>query len=288
MAASLEHRSIVITGASSGIGAATAIACAEAGMKVVINARRSDALARVSDRVDATGRNVRMVVGDVTDAATDDALINAANELGGLDAVYSNAGYGLDLDVVDTTDDAVRAIFETNFFASVRFAQRCTRELISRASGGHIILCSSVLGRISLPGAAVYSATKAAQASIASGMRLELRHAQRKAPKRQRIHVSSVHPVTTRTSFFETATEQARTGGSDEARPTNDGTTADGFLTQPPERVARAIVRCLRRPRPEVWTSTSARAMAGMATISPRFGDFVMRRVAKTRKTGGD
>ena len=82
------------------------------------------------------------------------------------------------------------------------------------------------------------------------------------------IEVSSVHPITTRTEFF---TEAARASGGSAADIGPD--RLPRWLVQTPERVAEAVVACLRRPRPEVWTSTMVRVLAGVVTVFPSLLD---------------
>ncbi len=262
----LSGRTIAITGASSGIGAATAEACARAGMDVVLAARRAERLEAVAARVRGTGRRAELVVGDVTDPATDEALLAAAAALpGGLDAVFANAGFGLDRDLLDTDLGQVHELFATNVFAAHRLLRAAATQLHAGGRRGHLLSCSSCLARFTMPGSAAYAASKAAQASLATGLRLELRGTG--------IAVSSVHPVTTRTEFFDVAA--AGGPGVDRLRgPAR-------WLAQPPERVARAVVACLRRPRPEVWTSTGTRLGAGLMVAFPRFGDAIARRLAR-------
>jgi short-subunit dehydrogenase len=261
----LSGRTIVITGASSGIGAATAVACAAAGMDVVLAARRADRLDAVAGRVRAAGRTAVCVTADVNDPASDAALLDAAASLpGGLDAVFANAGYGLDRDLLETEEADLRGLFETNVFAAHRLLLAAAGRLRGDARPGHLLSCSSCLARFTMPGSAAYAASKAAQASLATGLRLELRGTG--------IAVSSVHPVTTRTEFFEVAAADGE-GASRLRGPAR-------WLAQPPERVARAVVRCLRRPRPEVWTSLPTRLGAALMIAAPRLGDAITPRLA--------
>lgn len=257
----------MITGASSGIGAATAVACAAAGMDIVLAARRADRLEAVADRVRAAGRAATCVPADVTDPASDDELLAAAAALpGGLDVVFANAGYGLDRDLLETEDAQLRGLFETNVFAAHRLLVAAAERLRAAERPGHLLSCSSCLARFTLPGSAAYAASKAAQASLATGLRLELRGTG--------IAVSSVHPVTTRTEFFDVAAG----GGAEDGTSRLRGPAR--WLAQPPDRVARAVVACLRRPRPEVWTSAPTRWGAGMMVAMPRLGDAICRRLA--------
>lgn len=278
MAIDLTDRSIVITGASSGIGAATARACAHAGMDVVVHGRDAERLEAVARDVESAGRRAVRVTGDVADPATTAALLDAAEaELGANApwAVFANAGYGLDRDFLDTDGAALRAIFEANFFASCDLVRTAAERMLERpelGSGegrGHLLMCSSVVSKFSVPGSAAYAATKAAQASICSGLRHEIAD--------RGIAVSSVHPVTTRTRFFDEA--QSKSGDRRAGTLRIDRTP--GFLVQTPERVARAVVHCLRRPRGEVWTSAGARLLAAVLTLSPGLYDAGMRRARR-------
>lgn len=263
----LTGRVIIITGASSGIGAATAIACAKAGMDVVLTARREEKLRDVAARVISLGRKAQVLPGDVADADISERLLNIATDhFGRFDAVFANAGYGYDRPMVDVTDQELREMFEVNFFAGVDLLRRAAQRLIADHRPGHLLMCSSCLAKMTLPNSGPYGATKAAQNHICRAMNLELRQ--------HKIHVSSVHPVGTRTEFFEASAK--RSGKPEYSQRIIDATPR--FFMQPAERVANAVVRCLRRPRPEVWTSFSTRLAAGLMTIWPRLGDFMMRR----------
>ncbi|MDY7109426.1 MAG: SDR family oxidoreductase [Planctomycetota bacterium] len=263
----LHGKVIIITGASSGIGAVTALRCAEAGMDVVLSARREDRLREVVRRTENAGRRAVPVVGDVAEPGMSDRLLDAARaEFGRFDAVFSNAGYGMNKTVLDTTDEEWRRMFDVNFFAGVKLLRAAAQRLIDEGRPGHLLMCSSCLSKFSLPRHAAYAATKAAQNMLCSAMRHELRP--------RGIYVSSVHPITTTTEFFEAS---ARISG----RPRDKVKMPDHtpkFMIQRPERVARAVVRCLRRPCPEVWTSLLVRTVAGVMTLSPRFYDWAIRR----------
>lgn len=266
----LPGKVMIITGASSGIGAATAIECARAGMDLVLNARRADRLEQVAERVRSLGRSTLVVAGDVDEPGLADRLLDVAEaDLGGFYAVFANAGYGLDRTVVEETQEELRAIFETNFFASADLVRTAARRLRDAGRPGHLLMCSSCLSKFAIPRHGAYSATKAAQNATCAAMRLECRE--------HGIHVSSVHPITTTTEFFDATAARsglAATGATPNHSPS--------FFTQRPERVARAIVGCLRKPCPEVWTSTIVRTIAGVMTISPRFGDWMIaRQIAK-------
>ena len=271
----LTDQVILITGASSGIGAATAIECAKAGMDVVLNARRADRLEQVAAQVRELGRRSTIVTGDVTEDGISDRMLNAAQEsYGRFDVVFSNAGYGFERSVAQMGNDELRQIFDVNFFASFELIREAAKRLINDQRPGHLLMCSSCLAKFTLPFYSAYSATKAAQNHFCRAMRLEL--------ARYHIEVSSVHPITTTTEFFEVSNQLS--GKADTTSNVPDH--ASKMFVQTPETVARAIVKCLRKPRPEVWTSHIVRSVAGVMTAFPFFFDLVARKQANARQDG--
>jgi len=270
MSRELTSQVIIITGASSGIGAATAIECAKAGMNCVITARREDKLRQIADRVKELGRRCETVVGDVVDEGMSDRLLDTAESaFGRFDAVFANAGYGMSCKAHNMTDEQWRRMFDVNFFAANDLITAAARRLIDQDRPGHLLMCSSCLSKFALANHSSYAATKAAQNAVCSAMRMELAE--------KNIYVSSVHPITTTTEFFDASAKM-----SGITKPNGDAPNhTPGFLVQTPRTVARAIVKCLRRPRPEVWTSFIVRFSAALFTLSPRFGDWALRRQSK-------
>jgi len=194
-------------------------------------------------------------------------LDTAQRAFGRFDAVFANAGYGLDRTMLEITERELRDMFEVNFFAAVDLLQKAARRLIDARREGHLLMCSSCLAKFTLAHAGAYCATKAAQNHFCRAMRIEL------AP--QKIHVASVHPIGTTTEFSEAVAQRSgQTPGDREGH-------TPGMFMQPAERVARAVIRCLEHPKPEVWTSFMARMFAGVLTMSPRFADFAMRRAER-------
>ncbi len=268
MPISLEGRVFVITGGSSGIGRATAIEAARAGMDVAVTARRADRLESVVGEIRSLGRRALAVAGDVADPDFSRQLLDETERsLGPFHAVFANAGYGAERRVLDFTDEELRRMFEVNFFASLDLARLAARRLRDARRPGHLLMCSSCVARFTLPGYGPYAATKAAQAMVCRSMRYELREFG--------IEVSSVHPVTTATEFFDVATGGGGAGGSGPVVP-SVAAHAPKFIIQSPERVARAVIACLRRPRSEVWTSLPARLGAGLFTACPWIADLFL------------
>ncbi len=269
MAVDLRGKSVAITGASSGIGAATAVACADAGMKVALFARRAEKLDEVKGRIEGAGGNAIVVVGSVdSDADCRRLLDETLSSFGTLDAVIANAGYGAEAPVWSMDEDDIRAMFETNFYGSLRVV-RPAAEMMRTGGGGHVMLVSSCLSKIGIPRYAAYCATKAAQDHFARAMRHEL--------TADGVAVSSVHPIGTRTEFFDEAAKRSDGGASLLERGT------ERFM-QPPERVARAIVKRLRKGKGgEVWTSLPTRLALGLATAMPGTADAILGRMYRGR-----
>lgn len=278
----LKGRVIAISGASSGIGAATALACARAGMPVALCARRADRLAAVADQCRALGVPVFTMNVDVADAGACRAFIDATvKELGGLYAVYANAGYGLEMPVMQMTDRDLRDIFEVNFWGTLNLVRPAVEHMLAQARPptragekapprGHVLICSSCLAKMTIPFYGAYSATKAAQAHIGRAMRLEL--------EPQGVHVSTVHPITTTTELFDKVKDKSGLDKVDAHAPR--------WLTQTADVVAHHTVACLRRPRPEVWTGfRGAFVRMGMSvcTLVPGLADANTRGMVTRR-----
>lgn len=269
-ATSLVGRSIVITGASSGIGWATAEACAAAGMRVAVAARRADRLAALVAIIRDRGGEAIAIPTDVADPHACRRLIDRTLEqFGALDAVFANAGYTIESPALELSDADWHAIFETNFFGTL-YIVRPAVEAMRRARRGHVLICTSCLSKLGVPHYAAYTATKACQDHLGRALRHELAGSN--------ILVSTVHPVGTRTELLD----RARRDGIEPLRWSPPGTI------QSAERVARAVVACLRRPRPELWTRGSMRWMLAAAVALPSLADsvlaFALRRALRRRQ----
>jgi len=245
----LGGKTIIITGASSGIGAATARACIAAGMRCVITARREDRLKKLCTEL---GGSCSYIAGDVTENGFNQHLLDESGEVY---AIFANAGHGLDQKIVDNNMEQFEELFKLNVFSAVELASLATKEMIKRKSG-HIILNASCLSKFSVPHNSAYCGSKAAIEAIAKSMRIEL--------KKNKVFVSTVHPIGTKTEFFKESSSRSGTEFSDFEK------NSPAWLMQPPERVAKGVVKCLRKPKPEVWTSLSMRLISVSLSVLQR------------------
>lgn len=272
MGRDLTNRVVAITGASSGIGAATAIACAERGMRVGLYARRADRLEAVAERIHGAGGEAETVVGDVRDRArVEDLVTSVTRRWGRLDAIVANAGFGVTAPVAETPADEAREIFDVNVLGTV-WAIQAAWPIFAARRAGHVVIVSSGAAKHGMPANALYSATKAAQANLAEGLRIEGRAIG--------VDVSVVYPVVTETEFRDVIRDHtgrkklaARVGGP----------------RQTAEQVAEAIVDCLRRPRFEVYPYRAARLLPWLEAVSPgllarvlRYPEYYRRQMGHT------
>jgi NADP-dependent 3-hydroxy acid dehydrogenase YdfG len=160
MAGSLEGRVAAITGASSGIGEATALAFAREGAAVALGARREDRLEDLAKRIEADGGRALALRADVADEDSAHAFVNGAHErLGGLDIQVNNAGVMLLGPVEGADTEHWRRMVDVNLLGLL-YCTQASLPLMREGGGGHIVNVASVAGRIGSPGSAVYNLTK--------------------------------------------------------------------------------------------------------------------------------
>jgi short-subunit dehydrogenase len=273
--------SVLITGCSSGIGQAAALALHEAGRTVVATARNPDTLSGLA------GRGLRTLALDVTDESSMRAAVDTA---GPIDVLVNNAGYGLYGTVEQLPMAEIRRQFETNFFGLVRLTQLVLPGMRA-AGGGRILNVSSMGGRATLPGGAFYHASKYAVEALSDALRMEV--------AQFGIDVVLIEPGPVRTPWNEVAagsvaaSAAGSNGNGNDADPYagfKDAVTAafstatDGPLARfssSADDIAKVITRAVtvRRPRTRYLINPVARTTVTLRRWLPdRAYDAVLRR----------
>jgi NADP-dependent 3-hydroxy acid dehydrogenase YdfG len=176
MAQPLEGRVAAITGASSGIGEATAVALAEAGAAVALGARRVDRIQALAERIGSDGGQAIAVEVDVTEERAAKDFVSAAHErLGGLDVLVNNAGVMLLGPVGGADTEHWRRMVDVNLLGLL-YCTHAALPLMIDGGGGHIVNLSSVAGRHARAGAAVYNMTKFGVTAFSEALRQEALH----------------------------------------------------------------------------------------------------------------
>jgi NADP-dependent 3-hydroxy acid dehydrogenase YdfG len=226
----LRGKSIVVTGASSGIGAAVVRALAAEGARLTIGARRAE-------RLDALARELG---GDVVAVATDmrveadvvRLVATARERFGGVDALVNNAGLGRQAPVSSAATELWREMLETNVLGLLIATREAVQDMERRGVAGHVVHVSSMAGhRVPGPDSGVYAGTKFAVRAITEGLRQELRA--RKSP----IRVSSVSPGYVDTEFTQVFVGPGRAPQPRDTRSLDAGDVARAIvwvLSQPP------------------------------------------------------
>jgi short-subunit dehydrogenase len=262
----LKGRVAVITGASSGIGRATAITFAREGMRVVLGARRNDRLQETLEQIRREGGEARALKTDVTQADQVDGLAReAVTAFGRLDILVNNAGLGHFGRLESMPAEEARYLFDVNVMGTLYGIQAVVPIMRAQRSG-HIINVASVVGKRATPGSGVYSASKFAQVALSESLRLELADAG--------VEVSVICPVSTLTEFFEVAASRS---------PLRFGPAGPQYTAA---QVAEVILRCVRRPRPEVIVYPPARLMVILNAMAPRLMDRLLARYWKKARPG--
>ncbi|MCG8315201.1 MAG: SDR family oxidoreductase [Pseudomonadales bacterium] len=193
----LENKTIIITGASSGIGKAAALLFAHEGAQLILGARRSHELEAISAEIRANGGNATFLAGDVTDEAYSFALVERAiAEFGRLNGAFNNAGImGENCAIPDMTTENWQCVIETNL-SSAFFAAKAQIPALQAQGGGSLVFTSSFVGYTNggMPGMGAYAASKAGLIGLTQSMASQ--HAA------ENIRISSLLPGGTRTAML--------------------------------------------------------------------------------------
>lgn len=253
----VEQRVAIITGASSGIGAATAQRLAKEGFRVALAARRNEALALIAVGITAFGGEALAVPTDVRQREELGALVqHTLAAWGRVDVLVNNAGLGYAGPLVTLAADQLREQVATNLLAVIEASQAVLPTMIAQQRG-HIINVASIAGLIGLPHSTVYSATKAGVIGFSEGLGREVR--------RYGIHVTALCPGFVATDFSPRLRE-IRQGRTNRRLP--------GVMSA--DYVAGVIADIIRRPRRRVIIPRGWAALVWLGQTLPGLTDRVL------------
>ena len=263
----ISEQVIVITGASSGIGLATARMAASRGARVLLAARTTDALAEATDGIMRAGGEVSFVTADVGRRDDVEAIAaHAVERYGGFDTWVNNAGVMVWGRIEDVTEEDKRRLFETNFWGVVHGSEVAVRHLKSK--GGALVNVGSVECDRAFPLQGIYAASKLAVKGYTEALRMELEAEE--AP----VSVSLIKPASIGTPMPQHAKDYT---GREPKFP--------GPVYQPIE-VAATILRAAEHPFRDAFVGGAASALSHMNERAPRMMDWISEKIFLPRQYG--
>ena len=263
MRRTLDKKRILLTGASSGIGAVLASMLAKEGASLVLLARRLERLQNIADQITQQFGNDQKIVlvdGDVTDPhVRQRAVQSAIEQLGGLDILINNAGVGAMARIEDSTQETLRRIFEVNFFSLFELTQLALPHL-KQGNEPMVVNLSSIVGLRGVPHYGVYGSAKFAVTGLSESMRAEF--------SKHGIDVLLVCPGTTETEFFDVLCQSSSKPKLPIHRPVTS------------EYVSVCIVRAIKRGKHKIIPYLPAVFLDRLNRFCPCFVDWIMKRYA--------
>lgn len=252
---------VLITGASSGIGRATAILTGKTRLPVIIAARRMDRLAEVAREIEAAGGKVLALQTDISDELQVAAMIDKSlQHFGRIDVLINNAGVGLYATVDETTPEQMDRLWRTNYMGTF-YAIRRVLPVMRKQQSGQIIVVASMSGRRGAAFKSAYCATKFAQIGLLESLRMELVNTN--------IKCTLIFPGGTQTEFFEVI-----------ENPGNRDVKLYGSV-QTADQVAAEILNAIQNPRTEVITQRLGRLQILLNAFSPDLADWLVGKYKK-------
>ena len=276
----IDEQVIVLTGASSGIGLVTARMAAKRGAKLVLAARNEEALAELSNEINASGGKAIYVVADVGQEEQVNRIAELAiAEFGGFDSWVNDAGVSIFGMIEDVSIEDMKRMFDTNFWGVVYGSRAAVKHYKAKGKPGALINVGSFFGDRATPVQSTYSAAKHALHGFTDALRMELEAG--KSP----ISVTTVHPGRIDTPYNEHAQSYM------EKQPAHRG------YIYPPESVAEAILYAAAHQKRDMFVGFQAKFFAVMGTFAPLLTDKIMEkwmfysqtadRPSRSRETSG-
>ena len=260
----LNGKVVLLTGASDGIGAASARSFHRRGARLVLVARSSDKLARVA----AEAGGAEAIVGDITNPGVQRRAVDAAlGRFGRVDVLVNNAGVGMYIPAYQADMAQVRGMYELNVFAVLEMVQLVVPHMRS-AGGGMIVNVSSIAGKVPLPWFTNYTATKFALCATTDTLRIEL------AP-------FNIRCVTVCPGYVKTGFQDHSLAG----RPPDRLWTMKKFAITA-EQCAEALVRGVEREKRTVNTPAIGALLQPLYVLAPGLADRILTRIYRGLKMG--
>jgi hypothetical protein len=261
MGAKLQQKTVVVTGASSGIGRAAALEFARRGANLVLAARRGELLDIVAKECRALGAGCKVVVTDVTQRADCEHLIDIA---GSVDVLVNNAGFAIFDAIESARPDDLASMMQTNYFGTVWCTQAVLPQMLARGNGT-IVNVASIAGIMGYARMGGYCATKFAMIGFSETLRDEVAG--------RGVRVAMVCPGTVETEFFVKA-ERGKMPGASRL-----------ILAIKPAKVARAIANAAEDGRYRRILPLGAAMYMRFKELFPRLAHILMRRVSAVVET---
>jgi NAD(P)-dependent dehydrogenase (short-subunit alcohol dehydrogenase family) len=252
-----QGSTVVITGATSGIGRETALAFATAGARVVAAGRREERLQELVKEIETHGGEALGVRADVSDRAQVDRLLErAVDRFGRLDTLVNNAGVGIAARFEEQPLEDFRRVMEVNFWGAVFACNAAVPRMRAQSTGGVIINISSIMGKRGMPYQTAYCSSKFALAGFSEALRTEV--------MADGIDVSTVFPGLVETEIWESAANKT-------------GLEMPSFVPMLSAReLAQIIVQDAQFPQPEIVMALDAQVLDFFNKLVPGMMDLVL------------
>lgn len=253
----LQDKVVLVTGGSGGLGEQLCYEAAKNGAIVVVCARRINLIGKVKEQCERlSGKDAFAFQLDVAQPESVEAMLNKVQtEIGRIDVLINNAGFGIFDDFVSFDMAKAYQMFEVNVLGMMVLTQKVALMMLESNSSGSIVNIASMAGKMATPKTAIYSATKFAVLGFSNALRLELKPAN--------IHVMTVNPGPVATHFFE------------QADPSGNYLENLGNFVLEPDKLAQAIIRGVKKHKREINRPHLMQVASQLYTLFPRVGDWL-------------